>query len=321
MQMPTHVILMVTRNRHADLEATLGEIEAQKTEADLHLVLVDASDPDLIEKTRKILNDVWSGQVDHYVYTEKPSAARQRNYGMDRLPSEAEIVYFLDDDIKLYPGFLQELADALKGDPQLGAVGGNKMTLEGRYELRPSSLFWLRNLFLLDSREPCRLLLSGCTSVASTPITRRTEVDWLTSCGMAVRREVADKYRWDQQLLGHSLHDDIDFTYRISLQWKVAIEPDAKFVHYKSSVNRTEKERYATLRLLHRYWIVEKNLRHTLSKPAFWWSTFGRVLLLLISRNPDAKTVLRGTIKGIPKVIKRDYHMLRPINDPEQPAV
>jgi GT2 family glycosyltransferase len=303
---------MVTRNRHADLAATLESISQQQTKGWLRLLLVDGSDPDLVSETRRIAADFSAGQVDYLQFPGAPSAARQRNYALDRLPADSEVVFFLDDDVTLYPGFLQTLADALEQDMTLGGIGGIKMDAEGRPLVTPNNLMWLRRIFLNDHPEPGRLLVSGCTSPASSrPISERTDVEWLTSCGMAVCRTVADEFRFEEGLTGYSLHSDLDFTYRISRKWRLAVDPKARLVHHKSPTNRMSREEYARRLLIHQYWIVEKNIRHPLKKPAFWWASVGRYLGLLASRHPHARDVRRGLLRGLPVIVKRDYPLLQ----------
>ena len=306
MSMPVYAILIVTRNRPVFLASTLDSIQKQDVTASVRLLVVDASDPAEAEKNRSTISQFEAGETIHILYPDAPSTARQRNFGFDRLPEDTEVVFLLDDDVELTSGYLQTLGNALVEDRTLGAIGGLKLKPDGSHDVTPSGYMWLRRFFCLDHPKAGRLLLSGCTSPANgRPVRQRTDVEWLSGFGMALRREVVDSFRTDAILTGYSLHEDLDFTYRIGKEWRLAIDPSAGLIHHNAPSNRFSRRDYAMRLLIHRYWIVEKNIRHPLKKPAFWWATLGQMLLLTLSRNPSATDVRKGITRAIPVVLRR----------------
>jgi GT2 family glycosyltransferase len=308
---PTYAALIVTRNRQADLEITLGSLASQEVDANIHLLIVDGSDETHAPATQRLVEEYSAGRAEYVRYPGVPSTARQRNFGFDRLPSDASVVFLFDDDVTLLPDYMQTLATALETKPNLGAVSGIHVNQEGHQLSSSHHLMWLRRLFLSDHPDPGRLLVSGCPSPAeSRSMKQQTNVQWLSGCGMALRREVADTYRTDPRLSGYSQNEDLDFTYRISKKWSLAVDPSARLVHRTSDTNRMNRREYAAMQLVHRYWMVEKNIDHPLRKPAFWWSTFGRILVLAFSRNPASHSALVGLLNGIPKVFRRDHVLL-----------
>lgn len=315
-EMPVYAVLIVTRNRPRELALTLECISYQDVDASLHLLVVDASDDAPAERNRASVSGCGIGNVRYERYPGTPSTARQRNFGLDRLPANADIVFFVDDDVTFSDGAMQMLAHALEEDPQLGAVGGITVSPDGSAAAHATRHLWIQRLFLLNHPLPGRLLASGCTSPANAvnPASR-TDTHWLSHFAIALRADVAGAYRCDERLEGYALHEDLDYTYRVGREWRIAVEPKARIVHRVSEDNRPDPMEYARTRFLHRYWMVEKNVRTPLKRGAFWWATLGRYGALLLSRHPAAKQMRKGIRQGIGLLLTRRYPLL---TEPEQ---
>jgi hypothetical protein len=65
------------------------------------------------------------------------------------------------------------------------------------------------------------------------------------------------------------------------------------------------------MRVVRRYWFVEKNLGSASHRLAFWWSMLGKLLILLVSAHPDRDEALRGFLRGLWTVWRRDHPLLR----------
>jgi GT2 family glycosyltransferase len=123
---------------------------------------------------------------------------------------------------------------------------------------------------------------------------------------------VFDTHRFDPEVEGRSPRlEDLDFSYRVGRIWKLLAEPRAQLIHRTSRANRRNVADFAAEAVPRRYWFVEKNIRHPLRKPAFWWAMLGRMLALLASPNPEKEEVLRGHLRGLRDVWRRHHPLSR----------
>jgi len=118
-------------------------------------------------------------------------------------------------------------------------------------------------------------------------------------------------HRFDDRLEGYSLDEDLDLSYRVGAQKRLMIVPAAIVHHHESEKERAGLRDYTHDRLVHRYWFLEKNLRHPLRKAAFWWSTAGRLLAVRFRSDKEMSTEeLAGLLAGARTVWKRTHPLL-----------
>lgn len=306
----TEAVVIATRNRPDDLRRTLESIARQEKAEALLVLVIDGSDAEALDKN-KTTATLSSLKVGHLRYPGRPAGTRQRNYGIDHLPAGVEIVHFIDDDVTVQSGYFRRLAETLRAHPEAGGVGG--LVLEPEQGFAGNPHLWTKRLFMLDSRLPGRILLSGHTTPAMTNGSDLCyPVEWLSTCASTYRHTVFNRYRFDPRAEGRSPRlEDLDFSYRIGEKWSLLIKPGARLIHHCSSINRRDAERFAREAVVRRYWFIEKNIRHPLRKPAFWWSVLGQLLARLISRKPERNASLRGLMRGIRTVLRRDHPLLR----------
>lgn len=273
------------------------------------LLVVDASDPPSEQTNKATVKALGPPHWDHLSYTGSPSLTRQRNAGLDALPSSVETVFFLDDDVTLQPGYTQTITRYLKTHPDTVGVGGYDPTtsLPNKSALQR----FLRYLFLLDHPQPGRILPSGeASSPQSVNLSHPIEVHWLPGFTMTYRRTPLCHERFDETLQGYSHLEDRDLSLRMRQHGTLVLHPKARLVHRKSSVNRHDAEEFAHSLVTHLFWLVEKNSAVPLRKSAFWWSTLGRILATLSSRSPQKWGALRGPRTGIRAVLCRSHPLL-----------
>lgn len=306
---PVQAVIICTRNRPDDLYRTLRSTAASEARSPMLVMIVDGSDKSQSRRNRRVVADLEAIDIRHLPFPETPAGTRQRNYGIDHLPSSVEVVHFVDDDVTVLPGYFDRLAQTLSRHPDVGGVGGLILDPNASNPRHRSHLF--RRLFLLSSARPGRVLPSGHVS-ALTPSPHPFPVAWLSTCASSYRRTVFDRYRFDPAAEGASPRlEDLDFSYRVRRSWKLLAEPRARLIHTPSAVNRRSAKDFAAESLPRRYWFVEKNIRHPFRKPAFWWATFGRLLAVLTSNKPEKWAVLRGLLQGMRTVWQRAHPLLQ----------
>lgn len=121
---PAEAVVICTRNRPDDLKTTLESVATQSGATTRSVVVVDGSDSALASETAVVVEN-WSDRRPFYYhrYSKRPAGTRQRNTGVDLLPSSVEIVHFIDDDVTLKPGYFETLSTTLQQFPSPVGVG------------------------------------------------------------------------------------------------------------------------------------------------------------------------------------------------------
>ena len=303
-------VIVCTRNRPDALRKTLYSIARHAGMDALAILVMDGSDAAAQQQNAAALARL--PQARHLPFNGPPSAARQRNAGLRRLPEDAAVVFFCDDDITLHPHAFRHLADALRDDPARGGVGAFEHAPDDRPNAPGRPGPW-RSLFLLDHPRPGRVLASGHVSLYNTPAVRAAErpvaVQWLSTCCCAYRREAIDGMAFNEALEG-ALLEDRDFSYRVGERWTLAAVPSAQFVHHQSPINRRSVAQYAYARTIQRRWFVAQHSPPVVGPVAFWWSVVGELLARLTSRRPHRSASLRGLLRGVRDVLTRSHPLL-----------
>lgn len=219
----------------------------------------------------------------------------QRNVGVERC--KGDLILFLDDDVILEPHYVARILEVFERDLE-GCIGG----VEGEIVNADAEKEWswkhklFDRLFLLCRRGSGRILPSGeNTWCVNSPAI--THVDTLCGCA-CYRREVFDDFRFDEGLPGYGLGEDVDFSYRVSTEYKLVHTPHARLVHKCSPRRRDSVEQRKAMAIYNRYYLFAKNMPHT---PVHWlchiWSHMGLILwVLLVQRSRPG--VVQGTLKG-----------------------
>jgi GT2 family glycosyltransferase len=148
-----------------------------------------------------------------------------RNYGVRR--SSGEIILFIDDDVKLTPGFLMAHAKNYLQNPEIGAVAGrvfDRMKLgESGGQLQIEYL-------------PPEAMNPGIAwyYIDLVHTIKPQQVLTARGCNMSFRRDVFSKYglRFDERFRGSAVREESDFCLRIrQTGYKIWYDPEAHLVH------------------------------------------------------------------------------------------
>lgn len=308
--MPQSAAIICTRNRPHSLARTLSSLEQQAREISCLILVVDASDPQTARTNKSLLSQPSFPESIHLLYSGPSSLARQRNHGLDHLPSDVDIVFFLDDDVTLKPGYFHKIIDLFDQYPDLAGAGGYDVAHTAQPTSSARQL--LHYLFLLDHPQPGRILPSGEASPPNrTQANHPISVEWLAGFSMAFRRSLLDRCRFDENLDGYSHYEDRDLTVRIAEHGRLMTHPGARLIHHRSPKNRHDARQYNYSMTTHLYWFVEKNVEHPLRKPAFWWAILGHLLALVVSTKPQKWKAMRGLLEGVRSILGRTHPLLR----------
>jgi GT2 family glycosyltransferase len=93
---------------------------------------------------------------------------------------------------------------------------------------------------------------------------------------------VLNKYLFDETLMGYSMREDLDMSYRVAGEYKILYLPGASLLHSESSTERLDAVKFGEADLRSWHWFVKKNMPSLTNQICFYWGAFGYLLLLLL---------------------------------------
>ena len=289
-------VVICTKDRPQLLATCLESLESQ-TRRPEEIVVVDASATPARDVADRLAQNMPGCRV--ALRSSVPGLPRQRNLGARA--TTGSVVVYLDDDVVLDPGYLAAVARVYEDDctGKIGGVGGAQVP-----DPTPREGFCRRvacRLFLLDTYGRGVLKRSGRPDHAFSPRSRM-EVELLSGCNMAYRREVIEALRFDERLDGYALGEDLQFSYRVSRCWKLVLTPDARLHHRHAGGGRPMRDDYQAMAVFNRYLFFRE---HVARGPGDWiayvWASAGEMLLIL--RSPGARGV-RGALSGYRAILR-----------------
>lgn len=218
---PKISVIIPTKNREDDLRRTLEGLITQTRRPD-EIVIVDQSSVPSFEPASVPIPV-------NYIYAPHISgAAVARNVAMDQ--ATGDIWLFLDDDVILEPEYVEEIMLAYSAEvagvsgiitnytvPSLSRRLFEGAFVKGAFHDDRQPVYWHADD--LRSRGPQRVKQFGCGV-------------------MSFRATLVHNLRFDPQLTGCSLAEDIDFCARLPQGAVLLIAPKARLFHKRSPAGR-----------------------------------------------------------------------------------
>lgn len=233
---------------------------------------------------------------DHLNYYSVPPLYRgltkQRNYGIERVAADSEVVCFLDDDIVLTATYFEELLKTYQIFAEALGVGGyiideTKIEFVGEkyqpkmdefyfdgWKRKDGSRFVLRKKLGLDSDCPpgYSSLYSHGRSVGFLPPSGKTyEVEMLMGGVSSFRKRVFDTLHFSTYFEGYGLYEDADFTLRVAKNGPLYLNTAATLYHYHDASGRPNQYQYGKM-VVRNGWYVwrTKNPKPTFKHQLKW---------------------------------------------------
>lgn len=279
-------LIIATKDRPETLRLCLASVVGQDRPPGL-IMVVDSSVPDDTEMVAR--------SFDVQYLRSGPGLAKQRNAGLQALPTSVDIVHFIDDDVVLEPGYFAAVA-AVFDDPSVAGAGGvmtNVPAGEGRFVDR---------IFFLDSQEPGTLLASGRNILASG-LVRSSDVDWLSGCSMSFRRQALSAQPFDERI---GYDEDVEISLEVATHGRLVVTPRARLEHRQAPINRFSRDGLTSQYIVLRYRRVRRHIDR-FSRLAFWWSGLGEIALAIwgLRSDPSASmNHLRAVLRGYHAVLR-----------------
>lgn len=275
--------------RPQSLHQLLQSVQNQTKYPDEILIIDGSTNQD----TALILDKNPFDYLNYYsVPPEYRGLTKQRNYGIERVAADSEVICFLDDDIVLTATYFEELLKTYQIFPEALGVGGyiideNKTEFVGDkyqpkmdefyfdgWKRKDGSRFVLRKKLGLDSDCPpgYSSLYSHGRSVGFLPPSGKTyEVEMLMGGVSSFRKKVFDTLHFSTYFEGYGLYEDADFTLRVAKTGTLYLNTAATLYHYHDASGRPNQYQYGKM-VVRNGWYVwrTKNPKPTLEHQLKW---------------------------------------------------
>jgi GT2 family glycosyltransferase len=284
-------IVIGTRHRPESLRRCLDSLARQIVRPD-EVVIVDDGQLDPAPFVESL--ERTGIAVQYFNKSHDAGLTKSRNLGIRQ--SRGDIVMFLDDDVELEPQYMQAILRVYDAHPEVGGVGGR---------LNDPPLSWpkrrLLRAFLLDSHREGAVLANG-VGVLVRSITRDTAVEWFSGCNMSYRRQVFDRFMFDEEFAGNGWGDDRDFSYAVSRVYPLMCAPDAALLHHEEPRARARARDFGEIEITYVNRFFVKHMPHRLKNvAALWWAFTGITLKNLLTARFGR---VRGNVAGMRDVVR-----------------
>jgi len=280
-------LIIPTKDRPEDLVMCLKSASKQTLLPD-EIIIVDSSKEENSIRIKELLKSLDKNMITKifYFHVSKQSLTFQRNYGIKR--SSGDIIVFVDDDTILDKDFLLQIVYVFNkfSNENIGGVSGN---LIERDELKGTSLFHkfiniiyqiYTTIFFLPRYKNGMFLPSGFPTLIKKNTNKIVETEFLHGGCSAFKRKVFDIFKFDENLNGYGSREDVDFSYRVSRQFKNYWTPYAKIIHNRSLQSRSELKIIKD-KLKNSVYLFHKNFKEAsfFQIFCFYWAFFGMFVL------------------------------------------
>lgn len=258
-------LIICTYNRNEAIAVLMQSIMKQLLYPN-QIIIVDAS---LNSKTKDYFDTNSFPNLEYYLVKDKDRGlTRQRNFGINKVNSNSEVVCFLDDDTILESNYFKELVQTYEIHPEALGVGGYITNEIQWFKVKENSLidntcfefdgFYrkedsrniLRNILgLAANRNPGFLPeFSHGRSISYLPPSGNIyEVEQLMGGVSSFKKKVLDENKFSTFFDGYGLYEDADFSLRISKIGKLYVNTKAQLEHHHNPSGRPNQYCYGRM--------------------------------------------------------------------------
>ena len=221
------------------------------------------------EETEHLLQNHYYKNLQYFKVSDSDRGlTRQRNYGIEQVAENIEVVCFLDDDTILDPHYFENIIKTYTLHPNALGVGGYinnedawefvgegyQPTIEEYFydgwKKKDGSRFVFRKKLGLDSdtKPGFSPTFSHGRSISFLPPSNKIyEVEQLMGGVSSFRKSVFEKLQFSNYFEGYGLYEDADFTLRLSKTGKLFLNTAAQLGHYHDSSGRPNQYIYGKM--------------------------------------------------------------------------
>jgi GT2 family glycosyltransferase len=293
-------VIIPTRNRSELLIGCLKAILDNSTKPN-QIIVIDSSD---LNNRRKV---GYLSSIIEQEFTDIKSAAKQRNLGLNKVPSNCNYVAFLDDDVLIPQNYFSTLIFSMEKNGYIG-ISGQAINIENKVgSLQKNKIQHLiARFFLLDSTKSGVILKSGVNIPIQSENTNTIETEWLIGCSVWNFPKIKD-LSFEEDFFGQSLGEDVIFSLKASRSGKIAVDPSVVLNHLESPVMRPNPEEFLRMWVINRKRIVHEIQPRPFKYSAYHWANFGKLLQIIFLPSSDKLLKINGILKGYKSVILGKY--------------
>jgi len=286
-------VVIPTYFRAHDLSELFDSILKQ-TIKPFEVIVVDDNTPnDSVKKVCDKFREIFRKFGVDLIYVRNPrerSLTIARNVGVER--ARGDIIMFFDSDMILMPNYIEEILKVFKEKKDAVGVQGwiiptwlvplkkkwSTSKIKKYFLIRYLLYQLIKKFFILStySKEECRF---GRYPLILTKV---INCEHLSGGNMAFRREIFNRFRFDENLKGYAYMEDLLFTYSLFKEFPhgLYMTPYAKCIHKRSSEGKELNERWeAHLNWCRKY--VLTKLFGWKGTIIYYWQSIGIKLLEL----------------------------------------
>lgn len=288
-------VIIPTYNRPKDLKETLNSLLHHSNYL-REILIVDQSEDNktknLILSIKKRVNNI------KYLHSKIPSLTIARNLGVKNSSISSKLICFLDDDVDIGKNYFEEIINVFNTNSETKAVSAY-VPFPQLSKISLPEIF-LRRIFYINfpERNNARILAPYCNTYPIS-LSKTINSQWLSGVNMVYKKDVFKYQKFDENLLGYTIAEDIDFSYRLYKKYpkSVFITPHADINHRASLVERYPLEKISYINQVDHFYFYFKNMSSSLKeKTLFVWSILG------ISSLRTAKTIFSPKKENILKL-------------------
>lgn len=259
----TFSLVVCTYQRPKALLDLLNSVRQQSRYPD-QILIIDGS---LDSATEKSLNQSKFQNLEYHLVAEQDRGlTRQRNYGIEKIASNIEIICFLDDDITLEPDYFEKLIGTYSSFPDAIGVGGyitnevsweesdrsaavNEIKMDGFIRKLGSRNLFRKRLGLLSDQPPGIMpeFSNGLSIGFLPPSGKIYSVEYFMGGVASYRKNLFRKIKFSEYFDGYGLYEDMDFCLRASKIGQLYVNTAARVAHYHEQAGRPDEFKYGQM--------------------------------------------------------------------------
>ncbi len=265
------------------------------------IIIIDGSTDD---KTTIVLNENKFKNLNYFKVDDLDRGlTKQRNFGINKVSENMDVVCFLDDDIILEEAYFKNLIATYKTNPEAGGVGGyilnevkwkalkkgekpsfKEYEIDGYVRNLGSRNVLRKRLGLLSDKPPCIMPeFSNGFSVGNLPPNNKIyNVEYFMGGVSSFKKDVVDTIKFSEYFEGYGLYEDLEYCLRVSRKHKLFVNTSATLYHYHEDGGRPNKFAYGKMVIRNGWYVWRTKFPSPSLKARLKWNAI--ILLLMTIR-------------------------------------